>query len=357
MAVTAENIEIYMGPPQAEAPDNLLDVIVGFIRGAQKRLDIAVQEIDNKEIADAVIQAKQRGVRVRIVLEADYLTVPRFRPNPYERKGVNEANREIHNAILRSAIKVNSDFNPKIFHQKFIIRDGKSLLTGSTNFTETGVERNLNHVVVMHDEKIAKIYGREYREIQQGHFGRLSEGRDPKPKVVAVSGVPVKVLFAPDHNPEMEIAKQMAKARERIDFAIFTFAESSAIDDQMLMAARAGVRVKGVLDAKQANQKWAAAKHLLHKENIDIRTAPTKTSLGKLHHKLMVIDRQVVIAGSFNYTGPANLLNDENIMVIGEHEIEEAGARENQKKLAEFALNEIERIYNDLSRPMPTAGS
>ena len=43
--------------------------------------------------------------------------------------------REIFNAVLRSKIKVRSDFNTNIFHQKFIIRDGSAVLTGSTNFT------------------------------------------------------------------------------------------------------------------------------------------------------------------------------------------------------------------------------
>ncbi|MFY1670889.1 phospholipase D-like domain-containing protein [Plantactinospora sp. WMMB334] len=40
-------------------------------------------------------------------------------------------------------------------------------------------------------------------------------------------------------------------------------------------------------------------------------------AFGKLHHKLMVVDDSVVIAGSFNYTAPANQFNDENIFVLG----------------------------------------
>ena len=45
---------------------------------------------------------------------------------------------------------------------------------------------------------------------------------------------------------------------------------------------------------------------------------PTKTSgVRKLHHKLMVIDERIVVAGSFNYTEPANDYNDENIFVLG----------------------------------------
>ncbi|MCK4826893.1 hypothetical protein KA005_64755, partial [bacterium] len=32
-----------------------------------------------------------------------------------------------------------------------------------------------------------------------------------------------------------------------------------------------------------------------------------KGGVRKLHHKLMILDEEVVIAGSFNYTKPANL--------------------------------------------------
>ena len=39
--------------------------------------------------------------------------------------------------------------------------------------------------------------------------------------------------------------------------------------------------------------------------------------LRKLHHKLMVIDETIVVAGSFNYTQPANDYNDENLFVLG----------------------------------------
>ncbi len=98
-----------------------------------------------------------------------------------------EVNRKLHDALLRSAIRVQSDFNTRIFHQKFIVRDRSSLLTGSTNFTTTGVEKNLNHIVIIHDEAVARIYAREYREIQQGHFGKLNEGHDKVPADVEVS--------------------------------------------------------------------------------------------------------------------------------------------------------------------------
>ena len=87
----------------------------------------------------------------------------------------------------------------------------------------------------------------------------------------------------------------------------------------MLALARGGMKIRGVLDPAQAAHDWAAPKTMIH-PNIDL-FVPRKTgvfkNLRKLHHKLMVIDETIVVAGSFNYTQPANDFNDENLFVIG----------------------------------------
>ena len=222
----------------------------------------------------------------------------------------------------------------------------RTLLTGSTNFTPTGTHKNLNHVVIVHDETVAKIYAREFREIQQGHFGKLNEGHDQAPTDVVVSNVPVRVLFAPDHNPEMEIMKQMLKARDRIDFAIFTFSKSSGIDDTMIRLLDLNMTVRGAFDGKQGAQDWAALPNL-KANGAELFAIREGDGVGKLHHKLMVLDEQVVIAGSFNYTGPANRLNDENIIILGDLDTTSNTQRNAQKKIAAFAKAEIERIISD----------
>jgi phosphatidylserine/phosphatidylglycerophosphate/cardiolipin synthase-like enzyme len=61
----------------------------------------------------------------------------------------------------------------------------------------------------------------------------------------------------------------------------------------------------------------------------------------------MVIDEQVIIAGSFNYTRPANLTNDENIIIIGYLDDQSSATRDAQGKLAKYALKEIDRIISN----------
>ncbi|MEK0338430.1 MAG: hypothetical protein QQN41_13450, partial [Nitrosopumilus sp.] len=60
-----------------------------------------------------------------------------------------------------------------------------------------------------------------------------------------------------------------------------------------------------------------------------------------------VIDEQLIIAGSFNYTGPANTTNDENILVIGDLDSTDQNSIQKQKQLAKYALDEIDRIISD----------
>lgn len=334
-------IQAFAGPEELGAPDNLEEVIIDFIRGAKSSLDIAVQEIDSEAIARAIVDARQRGVSVRIFLEQDYLVskkLPRSKsmlgeskshavkrsPRTEHRRPADlEINREILVEFLRYTIDVKADYNPNIFHQKFIIRDYRrsskktsALLTGSTNFTYTGTHKNLNHIVIFHDYRICKNYQAEFEEIRSGTFGKLNERHKKMPKTVNIKGVPVRVLFAPDDAPELEIIKQMLKCKKKLAFAIFTFSGSSGIDDTMVMLHAARRKIQGVLDPGQGRQWWAATQWL-HKEGIKLYFPKKDRKFGKLHHKLMVIDDAIVVAGSMNYTAPANQYNDENIFVIG----------------------------------------
>ena len=332
-------IQAFAGPPELGAPDDLEAVITGFIAQARNCLDIAVQELDNKTIAQAILDARLRGVRVRMFMEQDYLKAEnhpalpdgatdqqkleaQWQERPAYATGVN---REILAALLRCGVDVKADLNPKIFHQKFMVRDyatgspgTTAVLTGSTNFTFTGTHANLNHVVVFHDKRIAKTYNQEFVELGQGTFGQMQQRRRRRTDTVNVGGVPVRIRFAPDDEPEIEVVKQMLKCAAELEFAIFTFSDSSGIDDAMVMLKRAGVAIRGAMDPAQGRQDWAAA-HWMHDQGVEVffPDPAQLPGLGKLHHKLMVIDRDIVVGGSMNYTEPANEANDENIFVLG----------------------------------------
>lgn len=352
MATTVGDVSFYLGPHSIHpALDNLEQVIVDFIDAAKKRLVIAVQELESRPITEAILRAEiERKVQVKLVLEADYLAAkkrPASVDDAFQMKGPYEINRALAAALLRGTAWVRSDFNPKIFHQKFMVRDREAVLTGSTNFTPTGVGAspiggNLNHILIVKNAAFAKVYEREFKEIANGDFGKNVGSRNEEPDILEVSGVDLKACFAPDHSPEMEIMKQIDKARERIDFAIFTFSKSSGIDDSLAKSAFAGLPIRGVMDSMQGNQNWSA-KETLQDAKIDLlRVKKQHGVVNKLHHKLMTIDDKTMVIGSFNYTGPANLLNDENIVVVSGHAA---------KPIVMAARQEIDRIREDHGSP------
>lgn len=366
MGVDLDGIEFFTGPTVLGGPDDLEAVITDFLATSTKSLAIAVQEIDSRPIAEQILAAKARGVRVQVILEGDYLVESPPVADPWMTMGPNEGNRVIHAALLRAGIDVITDLNPSIFHQKFVVRDpGRptaAVLTGSTNFTLTDTGKNppgnplqsgnnLNHVVVLHGARPVKEFLGEFDRLRSGTFGELHERHEPRPSEFRLGGIRVKPLFAPLHGPEMEIMKQMLKARESIDFAMFTFARSSGIDDTMIRLVGDVQRLRGVLDRSQGAQAWAATQPL---KDAGVELFRNRTGLGvrKVHHKLMVIDERLVIAGSFNYTEPATTLNDENIVVLGDLEETDAAAETAQRILAAYALAEIGRIVTDLAEPV-----
>jgi phosphatidylserine/phosphatidylglycerophosphate/cardiolipin synthase-like enzyme len=359
-------------------------VIVEFIAGAKTRLDIAVQEIDSRAIAQAILDARWRGVRVQVFLEQDYLRSdlvgnPPKLPTPKAGESPAEAlrrvqwlsdetdlavNWEILAALLRSDIEVKGDYNPKILppevHPARLRRQSHCDLGAAVRLGQLHLDRHPHQpqqrVRVPQRVCLPPVPDRG-RATQQGSFGRGLHGEVPK--TYDLAGVPVRVLFAPDHTLELEIMKQLLKGSKECYFAIFTFAGSSGIDDAMLALARGGMKLKGALDPSQAAQDWAAPKWLKH-QNIELFVPKREgafAKLRKLHHKLMVIDERIVVAGSFNYTQPANEYNDENIFVMGSthNEVEgipvEAGA---SRQLAVYLKQEIQRIIS-LSKPYDPA--
>ena len=366
MGVQLGAVEFYAGPPVLGGPDDLDAVIRTFIAGAKKSLFIAVQELDSKAIAETVLAAKAAKVRVQMILEGDYLLEAPPLADPWAAKGANEGNRVIHSALLRAGVDVITDLNPAIFHQKFIIRDpGETtgaVLTGSTNFTltDTGTNppgnsaktgNNLNHLVILKGKRATDQYQAEFDRLRSGTFGELHERHEPRPAEFRLANIRIKPIFAPEQGPEMEIMKQMLKATTTIDFAMFTFASSSGIDDTMIRLVGQLTRLRGVLDRGQGVQQWAATQPL-KAAGVELYENKPGTGVRKVHHKLMVIDERLVIAGSFNYTAPAATLNDENILVIGDLEETQPAAEAAQRQVAAFALAEINRIVTTLSQPV-----
>ncbi|HZS00963.1 MAG TPA: phospholipase D-like domain-containing protein, partial [Chloroflexota bacterium] len=121
--------DIYFTDPKyPDRPENrhggIDEKFVAFLDTAQRSLDVAIYDFDLDDAADALVRAKGRGVAVRIVMDSDTLD--------------NTKDQDIVRAVgklKQAGIPIVGDNRQPIMHDKFVVRDGEEVWTGSWNFT------------------------------------------------------------------------------------------------------------------------------------------------------------------------------------------------------------------------------
>ena len=176
--------------------DDLEQFLLDAIDSAEQSLQLAVQELTLPRLALALIRAHQRGVAVQIVLENNY-SAPWSRQQvshleKHQRQRWQRLNRladrngdgvttakEAHQgdaiALLQDAgIPLLDDTadgsrGSGLMHHKFMVVDQKTVITGSANFTSSGIHGdadaastrgNANHLLRINSEQLARIPGR-----------------------------------------------------------------------------------------------------------------------------------------------------------------------------------------------------
>ena len=123
-------IEIYF-TPGSECENNIIAEI-----NQAKKIDIAVYSITNQNIVDAIIDAKERGAKIRVITDR------------LQSKGKYSLVDEIESA----GIPVITNTGHKIMHNKFAVFDGKRIESGSYNWTESATESNAENCMFFEQE-------------------------------------------------------------------------------------------------------------------------------------------------------------------------------------------------------------
>ena len=88
------------------------------------------------------------------------------------------------------------------------------------------------------------------------------------------------------------------------------------LKDALLRAQRRGVRVRVVCDAREASEGNSMIPVLIT-SGVPVKQLQ-KSGQGLMHHKFMVVDKEVLITGSYNWTVSAEKRNQENILVLSD---------------------------------------
>jgi len=124
-------------------------------------------------------------------------------------------------------------------------------------------------------------------------------------------------------------------ANESIYFLAYSFT-SDDIAQAMRERHEAGLIVEGVMDKEQVSSNQGTEFDLFLQSGLDVRRDGNP---GLMHHKVIIIDRRIVITGSYNFTGSAEDRNDENLVILFDPFI------------ADWFFAEFDRVFTAAEKP------
>jgi phosphatidylserine/phosphatidylglycerophosphate/cardiolipin synthase-like enzyme len=313
----------FTDPPNTNNPDDLsgsvAEKLIAHINNAQASIHIASFEFNLTPVAEALIDAHERGVDVQWVTDDEH--------------GIEADEEEGHGqfAMLEKAgIQVKDDARGALMHNKFWIFDGQTVWTGSTNITVNGIFKNNNNVIVMESPALAAIYEREFSEMWEGgEFGPRSTSTLGEQETT-IDGTPVRILFAAEDDVAEQLVPLIEGAQSSIRFMAFSFTHDD-MGAAVLARAQAGVDVRGIFETRGSETEYSELP-ALYCAGAPVRQDGNKRTF---HHKVFVIDEEMVVTGSFNFSDNANESNDENVVIVTNSDIAALYLQEFERRWAE----------------------
>jgi len=153
----ADEIQVCFSPPLPQGCDPTQTVIQA-INSAQHQILVQAFSFTSAPIAKAIVDARKRGVDVRIILDKSNA-----------KRGYSAAT-----FLEHADVRVLIDAQHAIAHNKVMIIDGRTVITGSFNFTRAAEQYNAENLVLVHNPAIAEQYVQNW-STHAAHAQPLSE--------------------------------------------------------------------------------------------------------------------------------------------------------------------------------------
>ena len=260
---------------------------------------MAMYSFSISKVADALVQAKGRGIPVELVMESDNMDSAAVKQ------------------MISAGIPIRGDHVVSLMHDKFLVIDNRIIWTGSMNLTYTSLCEDLNNLVRIEDPTLAGKYDAEFSEMfDQGLFSWESSA-DKQLMPAVIDSHSMGVYFSPEDHVQQQLLDMIGIAQTSIEFLGYSFT-SDPIASALIEKSRQEVKVRGVNDVVQAASNIGGGFDHFRQTGLDVHLASTS---GSMHHKVFIIDGQLVMLGSYNFTRTADENNDENLLILHNPEI------------------------------------
>ncbi len=326
--------------------------VAEFLGEAERTLELALYDIrlhdDAAEVLkDALVGAHERGVRIRLVYNADYSAPIPVPPPPRTAPELLEA--------LPIATKPIPG-EPDLMHHKYVVRDREAIWTGSLNWTDDSWSRQENAIAIVESAPLAHAFALNFDELWSGQSVESSGRVEPRP--VEVGAIQIRPWFTPGHGEELahRIAKRLGQARRRIRIASPVLSSGPILGTLAEVCSDGKVDVAGVVDDTQVdgvlyqwrmngNASWKVPALRRFLEAAEFAGKPsTKWSPDTVHdfmHAKITVADDTSFIGSFNLSHSGEM-NAENVLEIRDETIAD--------ELAAF-VDEIRGLYPLVTLP------
>ncbi len=124
------------------------EAIVKELDGAKTSILMQAYSFTSAPIAKALVAAHQKGVKVEVILDKSHLT-GEYTNAPF---------------LAKAGIPIKIDSAHAIAHNKVMIIDGETVITGSFNFTRAAEEKNAENLLFIWDKLLAEKNIKNWQE-------------------------------------------------------------------------------------------------------------------------------------------------------------------------------------------------
>ena len=127
--------------------DDCEERVIIAINNAEHSIDAAIYSFTSKNIASALIEAQNRGILPRIIIDS-----------------LQSKSKYAMDEFLKQN-NIETRIMPSTMHNKFVVIDNSLVITGSYNWTENANSKNNENIVFIQNKETAELFSREFFDL------------------------------------------------------------------------------------------------------------------------------------------------------------------------------------------------
>lgn len=311
------------------------ELLIQEINASHTSIKAAVYGFSDKEITEALINAVYRGVKISLISDYDS-------ENHWAFQRLLELK---YRGDFSNLIHIKFGNNAGIMHNKYWIFDKHTIITGSTNLTD-GLDSHFNNMIGIKSPSLAHLFLSDFTCMQEEGLFASAKNSCTQPydwiyQENSIQNLQIQALFTPykAHYPPVyfddpetpivdplelnysnalgaKIIPLLENAQKSIWVLAFSLTDKIFVH-YLEKAFLRGVKVRVWMDRGQFNSSYSHSGARIEQlaKTISFLKITAKSG-GLLHHKVIIIDDNIVVLGSLNFSVAAVTSNDENFLII-----------------------------------------